>query len=106
MKRNKKAERRVRWREGDRKQETERQEERDQKQKKRRETVMKTEVGLGWGEGRELQTQREGQSEMGPDPMRKLHWGPWRKSLSQRLISCLVLGGRGAGWVAGPSVPI
>lgn len=59
---------------------------------------MKTEAGLGWGEGREPQTQREGQSEMRPDPVRQLHWGPWRKSLSQPLISCLVLGGQG-GWL-------
>lgn len=58
-------------------------------------------VGLGG-----LQTQREGQSEMGPDPMRQLHWGPWRKSLSQSLISCLVCGGTGGnragGWAISP----
>lgn len=53
MRRNKKAERRVRWREGDRKQETERQEERDPKQKKRRESSDedRSRVGLGGRQG-------------------------------------------------------
>lgn len=50
------------------------------KTKKARETAMKA-GKQGWaGGGRELQTQWEGQREMGPDPVRlaggQLRWGP------------------------------
>lgn len=65
-------------------------------------TAMKTEAGLGWGKVGNRRHSGRG-SLIGPDPMRQLHWGPWRKSLSQSLISRLF---RGAGQVAGPSVPV